>query len=161
MAWNQPGKGPFRKPSGGLGALQDRMSDWFGGGAGGGFGPLGWVAAALVLLVLFNSFKLIDESQRGVVLRFGAYERTMGPGANLKWPWPIESVTVVEAERIQSLEDQVRVLTKDENIVDMRFNVQYKIKDGEGARDFLYSFRDDGAVTGTIPQGRERLRVVV
>jgi membrane protease subunit HflK len=113
MAWNQPGKGgqgPWRKPSGGgLGNVQDRLRDWFGGPAGGGLGPLGWAGGAVALLLLFNSFKLIDEQQRGVVLRFGAYDRVMGPGANFKWPWPVESVTVVEAQLIQSLEDQVRV----------------------------------------------------
>jgi membrane protease subunit HflK len=162
MAWNQPGKGgngPWRKPSGGgLGSVQDRLRDWFGGPAGGGLGPLAWIGGALAVLVLFNSFKLIDEKERGVVLRFGAYHRVMGPGANFKFPWPIESVTVVESETFQSLEDQVRVLTKDENIVDVRFNVQYKIKGGdENVRAFLFGFRDDSAVGGPLPQGRETL----
>jgi membrane protease subunit HflK len=157
MAWNQPGKGgqgPWRKPSGGVGALQDRMRDWFGG-PGGGFGPLGWAGAALALLLLFNSFKLIDEQQRGVVQRFGAFDRIMGPGANFKWPWPIETVTVVNANTIQNLEDSVRVLTRDENIVDIKFNVQYQISD---PRSFLFAFRDDLVEDGVNKQGLETLR---
>ena len=157
MAWNQPGKGgqgPWNKPSGGLGALQDRLRDWFGG-PGGGFGPLTWAGVAVALLLLFNSFKLIDEQQRGVVLRFGAFHRVMGPGANFKWPWPVETVTVIQANTIQSLEDSVTVLTQDENIVDIKFNVQYQISD---PRAFLYSFRDDLVVSGVPAQGRETLQ---
>ncbi len=135
-------------------AFSQRLRDWFGG-PGGGFGPLGWVAGALVLLLLFNSFKLIDEQQRGVVQRFGAFDRIMGPGANFKWPWPIETVTVVQANTIQSLEDSVRVLTRDENIVDIKFNVQYQISD---PRAFLFSFRDDLVVDGVHKQGLETLK---
>lgn len=159
MAWNQPGKGgqsPWRgKPGGGgMDAFTQRLRDWFGG-PGGGFGPLGWAGAALALLLAFNSFKLIDEQQRGVVQRFGAFNRIMGPGANFKWPWPIETVTVVNANTIQSLEDSVRVLTRDENIVDIKFNVQYQISD---PREFLFSFRDDRLVDGSPQQGRETLQ---
>jgi len=159
MAWNQPGKGgqsPWRgKPGGGgMDAFTQRLRDWFGG-PGGGIGPLGWAGVALALLLVFNSFKLIDEQQRGVVQRFGAFNRVMGPGANFKWPWPVETVTVVNANTIQSLEDSVRVLTRDENIVDIKFNVQYQVSD---PRSFLYSFRDDRLVDGTPAQGRETLQ---
>jgi membrane protease subunit HflK len=160
MAWNQPGKGGQNgwrgKPSGGGGmdSIPQKLRDWFGG-PGGGIGPLGWIGAALALLLLFNSFKLVDEQQRGVVLRFGAFDRVMGPGANVKWPWPIETVTMVQANTIQSLEDSVRVLTRDENIVDIKFNVQYQVSD---PRAFLYSFRDDLQVSGAPAQGRETLQ---
>jgi membrane protease subunit HflK len=159
MAWNQPGKGgqsPWRgKPGGGgMDAFTQRLRDWFGG-PGGGIGPLGWALAGLALLLLFNSFKLIDEQERGVVLRFGAYHREMTPGANFKWPWPVESVIVVPANTIQSLEDQVRVLTRDENIVDIKFNVQYQVSD---PRSFLFAFRDDLVEDGVHKQGLETLK---
>ena len=162
MAWNQPGKGgkspwggkPGGGTGGGMGAFSQRLRDWFGG-PGGGLGPLGWIGGAFALLVLFNSFKLIDEQQRGVVQRFGAFDRIMGPGANFKWPWPVETVTVVNANTIQSLEDSVRVLTRDENIVDIKFNVQYQVSD---PRAFLFSFRDDRLVDGVPQQGRETLQ---
>jgi membrane protease subunit HflK len=160
MAWNQPGKGsqdPWRGKNTGkpLEALLSRLRDAFGGGNAGGIGPLGWILPVLALLVLFNSFKLIDERQRGVVLRYGAFDRVMMPGANFKWPWPIETVTVVDATKIETLEDQVRVLTKDENIVDIKFNAQYQISD---PRLFLYGFRDDLTVDGARMQGRETLQ---
>jgi membrane protease subunit HflK len=160
MAWNQPGKGnqdPWRGKDAGnpIEALLSRLRDFFGGGNAGGVGPLGWIVPVLALLVLFNSFKLIDERQRGVVLRYGAFDRIMTPGANFKWPWPIETVTVVDATKIETLEDQVRVLTKDENIVDIKFNAQYQISD---PRLFLYGFRDDLTVDGVRMQGRETLQ---
>jgi membrane protease subunit HflK len=161
MAWNQPGKGnqdPWRgKDSGNpIEALLSRLRDQFGGsGQAGGMGPLGWVIPIFVLLVLFNSFKLIDERQRGVVLRYGAFNRIMTPGANFKWPWPIETVTVVDATKIETLVDSVRVLTKDENIVDIKFNAQYQISD---PRLFLYGFRDDLMLDGVRAQGRETMQ---
>jgi modulator of FtsH protease HflK len=84
-----------------------------------------------------------------VVLRFGAFHRIMTPGANFKWPWPVETVTVVDATKVESLEDEVRVLTKDENIVDIQFNVQYRISNPRLA---LYGFRDDAEGRG-VPTG--------
>ena len=126
-----------------------------GGGQSGGFSPLAMGAGVLALLLLLNSFKLIDERERGVVLRFGQFNRIMTPGANYKLPWPVESVIVVDATRIQSLEDQVRVLTKDENIVDIKFNVQYQIGD---PRLFLFGFRDGVVGSSLSEQGKETLQ---
>jgi modulator of FtsH protease HflK len=159
MAWNQPGKGnqdPWRgKNQGGSGldGLLGRLREVFGGG--GGYGPLAGLAVGLVLLVLFNSFKLVDERQRGVVLRFGAFNRIMTPGANFKWPWPIETATIVDATRIQSLDVDVDVLTRDENIVHIRFNAQYQIAD---ARLYLYGFRDDDRAGGKSVQGVDTIQ---
>ena len=155
MAWNQPGKGkqnPWGAPSpgGGIDGLVQRLRELFGGG-----NPLSWLLPLLVLLLLFNSFKLVDERQRGVVLRFGKFDRIMTPGANFKWPWPLETVTIVDATRIETRDDQVRVLTKDENIVDIKFNAQYVVSD---PRQFLFGFRDDLSVDGRVSQGRETLQ---
>jgi membrane protease subunit HflK len=86
-----------------------------------------------------DSWRTIDEAERGVVLRFGEYNRTMGPGLNLKWPGPIEQVFVVEAMRVRSTSDQVRMLTRDENIIAVDFNVQYIVAD---PRAFLFTLRD-------------------
>ncbi len=139
MAWNQPGKGnqdPWKgkDPGNEVEAFLNRLKGMFGGGSGGGrgsaasngFNPLPWVLGLIGIWVLFNSFKLMDERQRGVVLRFGEFNRIMTPGPNFKWPWPIESVTIVDATQVVELTDQVRVLTKDENLIDIKFNAQYR-----------------------------------
>jgi membrane protease subunit HflK len=155
MAWNQPGRGSQdpRRGSGGGNFFEQWWQRLRGGG--GGNGPLAWIVPVLVLMVLFNSFKLIDERQRGVVLRFGAFQRVMTPGANFKWPWPIETAYVVDATKVETLEDTVRVLTKDENIVDIKLNAQYVVSD---PRQFLFGFRDDEASDGVRLQGRETMQ---
>lgn len=159
MAWNQPGKGkqsPWGNngSGGGMDGIIQRLRDLFGGGGGNG-NPLFWILPLLVLFMVFNSFKLVDERQRGVVLRFGKFDRIMTPGANFKWPWPVETATIIDATKIETLDDEVRVLTKDENIVVIRFNAQYQVND---PRLFLFGFRDDLSVDGKVSQGRETLQ---
>lgn len=159
MAWNQPGRGnqdPWKgkDPGNEVEAFLNRLRGMFGGGSGGGsrapagnsFNPLPWVLGLLGIWLVFNSFRLIDERERGVVLRFGEYSRTMNPGPNFKLPWPIESVQVVDATQVVTLSDSVRVLTMDENIIDISFNAQFTRSD---PRKFLFGARD--------PEGTLRL----
>lgn len=151
MAWNEPGKGGGKDPwnKGGkdpgddveafLNRLKGNLGRVFGGGGppsrdgGGGGNGLGGilpiVGVLLAIWIAFDSFVLIDERQRGVVLRFGKVERLMEPGPNFKWPRPIESVTKVAVTDMRTISDQVRLLTRDENIVQIEFNVQYNIGD--------------------------------
>lgn len=144
MAWNQPGKGnqdPWKgkDPGNEVEAFVNRLKGMFGGGGGGGrgrgagsqggFNPLPWIIGLVGIWLVFNSFRLMDERQRGVVLRFGEFNRIMTPGPNFKWPWPVESVYVVDATQVVELTDQVRVLTQDENLIDIKFNVQYRRED--------------------------------
>jgi membrane protease subunit HflK len=74
---------------------------------------------------------------------------------NFKWPWPLETVLVVDATKVETLDDQVRVLTTDENIVDIKFTAQYVVSD---PRLFLFGFRDDLSVDGRVSQGRETMQ---
>ncbi|HNV83468.1 MAG TPA: FtsH protease activity modulator HflK [Arenimonas sp.] len=156
MAWNTPGKGSGSPKNTGnpVEDLLNRIKDGFNGrGGSSGSGPLPIIIGLLVVLVLFNCFKLIDERQRGVVLRFGAFDRVMQPGANWKLPWPIETAYVVDATKVEELKDSVSVLTKDENIVEIEFNVQYQISN---PRLYLFGFRD--SVDANNQQGVETLR---
>lgn len=154
MAWNTPGSGPQRRPrgnGGGLGNLFDRLPD-FGGGGGG----LRWLWIVLALWLAFNCFVLVAEQQRGVVLRFGQFVRVMQPGPNLKLPWPLERVIKVNATEIKTFSDTVPVLTRDENIVSVEINVQYRIGDPE-----LYLFgtrsADDVLKEATLSAVREQV----
>lgn len=160
MAWNIPGKNdndqpPERERSGGNGrnpwppkrrkrgggGIGDRLRDLFDGGAGGSGSPLRWIGIALALWLVFNCFVLIGEQQRGVVLRFGETARIMQPGPNFKLPWPIERVIKVDATTVRTFSNSVPVLTRDENIVIVSFNVQYRVSDPE-----LYEFGTQNAV---------------
>jgi len=144
MAWNEPGKrDPWKgKPdspdvSDLLRRLLDGLRRLFGGGGPVNSGSFLVIALALIALWIgFSSFTIIDARQIGVVLRFGQFNRIMSNGLNLKWPSPIEQVLAVDATNQQSISDEVRMLTKDENIVMIDFNVQYTRPD---ARKYLFS----------------------
>ena len=138
MAWNRPGGGGGRSAGGGFGRLLDKLPD-----VGGGGGPLRWIGLALALWLVFNCFVLIAEQQRGVVLRFGQFDRVMQPGPSLKLPWPIERVIKVNATQIKNYEDRVPVLTSDENIVEVAVNVQYRVAD---PKLYLFGTRDGDEV---------------
>lgn len=137
MAWNRPG-GSGRSTGGGFGRLLDKLPDFGGGGS-----PLRWVGIALALWLAFNCFVLIAEQQRGVVLRFGMFDRVMQPGPSFKLPWPIERVIKVNATQIKNYEDRVPVLTSDENIVEVAVNVQYRVAD---PKLYLFGTRDGDEV---------------
>lgn len=147
MAWNEPGNGqrdPWGKnnrPSGGgtppgldrlLKGLRQRLGK-LGGGPGGVFTI---VLALLIAWLLVSSYTIVNTSQSGVVLRFGHYSRTLGPGFHFKLPSPIETVAKVETTRVRAMVDQVPMLTSDENIISVNFNVQYQVSD---ARKYLFS----------------------
>ena len=136
MAWNRPG-GSTGNSGGGMSRLLNQFSN-LGGGS-----PLRWLGLALALWLAFNCFVLVAEQQRGVVLRFGQFDRVMQPGPNFKLPWPIETVTKVNATQIKNYEASVPVLTRDENIVDVSINVQYKVAD---AKLYLFGTRDGDEV---------------
>ena len=159
MPWKEPGKGdkdPWN--SGGqqppdldevFQKLSNRLRGIFGGGggkrksgksgSGGSGGVLGIVVIALLLWVGWDSIHIVDEAEQGVVLRFGKYNRTLSPGINLTLPRPIESMYAVNVSNVRSLEDRGHMLTKDENLVEFIYKVQYRIA---SAQDFLFKVRD-------------------
>jgi membrane protease subunit HflK len=153
MAWNEPGgkrRDPWQGGGGGGGGdapdldamlrrLRDGFGRVFGGGSAGGAGVWILIVGVVAAWFLLDSWRTIDETQRGVVLRFGQFDRIMQPGLHFKWPSPIEQVLVVDATRVRSTSDQVRILTRDENIISVEFSVQYTVGD---PRAFLFAVRD-------------------
>ena len=162
MAWNDPGRNrnPWgNRPDKGaadideaLRNLQRKLSQIFGGGGsdgngrddgrGGGNGGgsaamrgFGFSTVALVLLVIWalTGFYVVDAAERGVVTRFGKYVAATQPGLRWHIPWPIEARQIVNVETIESFSDQTRMLTSDENLVDLNVAVQYR-RAGPGRR---------------------------
>ncbi|MBL8296756.1 MAG: FtsH protease activity modulator HflK [Rhodanobacteraceae bacterium] len=152
MAWNEPGKrDPWRGNQKGpdmedaLRRLRERFGNLFGGTSGGGSGGiLIAVAAILLAWIALDSWAVINARDVGVVQRFGKKTRVMSPGFNLKWPRPIETVTKVKFKDVRLLADSVRMLTMDENIVQIDFNVQYQVSDAE---KFLFTVKDVDSLT--------------
>lgn len=152
MAWNEPGNGqrdPWsrKRASGGMPPWGTLLKDAQTRFNKLGHGPGNVVIIVLVLVLIaliFSSYTIINARQEGVVLRFGQYERTVGPGFHLKFPRPIESVTKVDATRVRSMTDNVTLLTRDENILAVDFTVQYQVDD---ARKYLFSLNEPDATT--------------
>jgi membrane protease subunit HflK len=141
--FNQRLSGLFGRRGGGTGGGEPPSIRQLGGGFG--------LLAVLVLVVwLFSGFYIVDESQRGVVLTFGKYSQTTGPGLRWRLPYPIQSHEIVNLSQVRTVEIGYRnnvkskvlreslALTDDENIVDIQFAVQYILKDPE---DFIFSVR--------------------
>jgi membrane protease subunit HflK len=107
-------------------------------GMGGGLGLIALIAA---LIWMGSGFYIVDASQRGVVLRFGKQVETTEPGPRWHWPFPIETVEIVNLSQVRTVEvgyrDNVKnkmlkeslMLTDDENIIDIQFAVQYFLRD--------------------------------
>lgn len=148
--------------------LQQKLGGLFGGkggkagkGSGGEGGPrnnlpgiIGLIAVIVVVWIALDSVYIIQPAQRGVVLRFGKYVDTLQPGPSIRLPRPIEQVIRVDVDRIRTLEigyhsnegrqqmavlSEASMLTQDENIVDVKLAVQYKVK---SPSDYLFHDRD-------------------
>jgi modulator of FtsH protease HflK len=87
-----------------------------------------------------NSFYIIEPAERGVVQRFGAYSKVVGPGLHFKLPW-IDTYQVVNVDQVNKFVHRAQMLTKDENIVDVTVEVQFRIQD---APDFLFQDANPG-----------------
>ncbi len=140
-----------------------------GSGDGGGNGPnfqpdmksagigAGLVAGVVALIWLGSGCFIVQAGQQAVVTSFGKYSHTVDAGFNWRMPYPFQAHETVNVTQLRTadvgrnavvaatgLRDS-SMLTQDENIVDIRFTVQYRLKD---ARAFLFENRDpETAVT--------------
>lgn len=129
------------------------------GGNGGGFQPdmksagigVGLIAGVAVLIWLGTGFFIVQEGQQAVITQFGKYNSTVGAGFNWRLPYPIQRHEIVVVTQIRSVDvgrDTVikatglresAMLTLDENIVEIKFAVQYRLND---ARAYLFESKD-------------------
>ena len=176
MAWNEPGNGekdPWGNRGNGNGGppdldevirnMQRKLAGIFGGGSSdnnnstSGGSSLGFGLIFLVIFVvwLISGFYIVAPAERGVVLRFSAYQQTTLPGPHWHIPFPVEKVEIVNVEESRTAEIGFRstagrngtvpteslMLTKDENIVSVDLSVQYRIADVEKYLIFFNSVK--------------------
>jgi membrane protease subunit HflK len=152
--WSEP---PKRGRTASVSSLDDflkRSRGRFGGdGSGGGFGfggrPNGplylWAAIALAALwLLLTTMHRIAPEERGVVTRFGRYSHTLTPGVGLTLPAPIDRVQKVNVEEIRNIDigsaaEETLMLTGDQNIIDIAYQVRWLIRDPE---QYLYELAE-------------------
>ncbi len=121
--------------------LQDSLNGMFGGkkrsggggdpsggdsGKGMGFGMIAVFVAILAAIWLYSAIYVVDEQEQAVVLRFGKYYETVGPGLNIYFP-PFDRKFQENVTRERAYSKQGQMLTEDENIVEVPLTVQYKI----------------------------------
>ena len=133
--------------------FQDKLNGMLGGrggkgggkgGKGGGGKPRNTFALPGLLVVVAlaiwaaSGFYLVDQSERGVVLRFGKFQEVVSPG--LHWNPPlIDDVRMVNVTRVRSLTQTQSMLTRDENIVEVEISAQYQVAN---PRDFVLNVRN-------------------
>ncbi len=147
-----------------------------GGGSGGGLNGGGlpfktegrgfWGALALIALVLWllsTSVWRLAEEQEGVVTRLGAFSRIVGPGINITLPYPFERLEKVDVNTIRTSEigrvgdkNEKLVLTSDQNIIDLAYEVRWSIKD---PRSFLFRLDDPERTVAEVAQSAMRSTV--
>jgi modulator of FtsH protease HflK len=149
--WGDPPKRGRRPGLGGanVSALDDlvrRSRERFGGGGGLPGRPdrslILWAVLGVVLIwLIFTSTHSVAPGERGVVTQFGRYSRTLGPGVSFTLPSPIERVTKLNVEKIQSIDlgsssaDDL-MLTGDQNLIDLAYTVRWNVRTPE-----LYLFQ--------------------
>lgn len=146
---NPWGEQPRRRRPSGTNPLDDllrRGRDRFGGGFPSGDGRPWWlylIAAVVAIVAIFTSTHLIGPSERGVITRFGKFAGTIEPGLGWTLPWPIDSVRKVNVggirqEQMGSTEPTANdfVLTGDQNLVDVAYQVNWRVRDPQ-----LYLFQ--------------------
>ncbi|MBC9179984.1 FtsH protease activity modulator HflK [Pseudoroseomonas ludipueritiae] len=131
-----------------------------GGGRGGNGKWIGLGVLALIAVWAASGIYRVQPDEQGVVMRFGAFNRTTQPGLNYRIPWPVESVTTPRVTRINRIDigfrspndtplsrpvsardvlEESMMLTGDENIIDIDFAVFWRIRD---AGEYLFNTRN-------------------
>ncbi|AZQ82915.1 FtsH protease activity modulator HflK [Colwellia sp. Arc7-635] len=155
MAWNEPGnsdKDPWKNKGGknqGPPDLDDLLKDIgnkfggiFGGKKSGGdsgknFSSIGIMILLVVAILVyaFNGFYTIKEAEKGIVLRFGQYAGMVEPGLSWKWTF-VDRIIPVDMQTTRNLPSSGFMLTKDENVVRVEMEIQYRVVD---ARNYVFS----------------------
>src|SRR5436190_568692 len=153
---------------------QDRLQQLLPGGHFSGLG-IALILAGAVAIWMLSGFFRVQSEELGVILRFGKHVKTVQPGLNYHWPYPIETVLLPKALRVSTLsigmtliDDPARrgrtmrdvpeeslMLTGDENIVDVDFTVLWRIKP-DGVGDYLFNIQNPEGTVKAVAESAMR-----
>jgi membrane protease subunit HflK len=159
MAWNQPDDNQGGKPTRGSARAGATGGWWRRWRQRWSAQPqdhgMFYAAAAGVALLLWlaSGFYQIEDGERGVVQRFGAFRELRPSGAGWHLPWPIETVTTVNLGKLNSTDVQARMLTRDGMLVNVMATIQYQYTD---ARAALFAARDPDALVRELGESVTR-----
>lgn len=136
-----------------------------------------WVLAFAIGIGVIGFYAFtykVNPNQLGVVLRFGEYVTQKGPGLHFRWPYPINEVLLPDvtrnnriqigmrsavgrnasrAQAIRDVPEESLMLTGDENIVDVDFEVQWKIND---AKSYLFNIQNPETTVKEVAEAAMR-----
>lgn len=147
MSWNDSGNGkdPWKRDDDEPNDLDQIVQNWqrkltsiTGGRSGGAQSSAGgWILIMLLVIAwALTGLYRVDEAERGIVQRFGAYTVTTMPGLHWHFPFPIETVDIVNTNAVDTYSFNTEILTGDEQYVSVEMVVQYRRSDPVD-----YSFR--------------------
>ena len=169
---NRPPQGPDLDEA--MRKMQARLRKMFPDDGKGGDGKRGFLLIVFAMFVLWlaSGIYIVKPDEQGVVLRFGQYHRTTASGLSYHFPYPFESVLTPRVTVVNRVEigrrggddrkqqygssgnlDERLMLTGDENIVDINFEVQWQISN---AKDFLFNVRDPEMTVKTTAESAMR-----
>lgn len=163
-----------RKLSGLFGGRGQRGGN--GGSGGPGFQPdmkgagigVGLIAGVVALIWAASGIFIVQEGEQAVITSFGKYSHTVGAGLGWRFPYPFQSHETVSVTRLRSVEvgrssvvpatglRDSSMLTQDENIVDIRFTVQYRLSDSKN-----YLFENDRPDEAVMQASESAVREIV
>ena len=158
MAWNDNNNQTPPELDEVIKDFKNKFNSTFGGKSSGSSGAskaakgsFKYIFILAFIVWMATGIYIIDPAERGVVLRFGAFQTSTTQGPHWHIPYPVESVYKVNVEQVRSAEIGFRnaqnsysggvsseslMLTRDENMVDVKLAVQYKIAN---AQDYLFN----------------------
>ena len=164
--WGQGG-GPRKPNQGGRGPNPPDLDDLIRRGQDklkqvlpqGGGGSIGWLLAIgfVVLVVAYNSVYQVQPDERGVVLRFGTFNRIADPGLHFAL-WPVETMEKPKVGAVRQINignegNDGQMLTSDKNIINVPFSIFWRINN---AKDFLFNVADQEQVISAVSQSAMR-----
>ena len=174
--WGQPPRQPQSPQGPDLDELLRQLRERFFGGGGGGPGgrsgrrPFQWPLIVGVLVVgwLLSGVYIVDEGERGVIVRLGDFNRVTGPGIHWHLPTPIEGLQKENVTGQRTAEigfvtrnqntivdnaDESLMITGDRNIAEIHFRIYYNVKD---VADFVFNVREPDEAVRQIAESAMR-----